>query len=158
MGLKSYFPHGSKVLSLNGTLQRRGVAMPAYPPWPEVIDGQTAMMSTSCKACRASIPGAIGEPAARQAPRQGYLDRGPSTPRIDALAQAGRRLLNGAPETPCTERKEALHDVSWDTGRCGQRGTSRSRTFNGLGTLNTRDETVRTFVHSDPRWTATEGG
>jgi hypothetical protein len=81
-------------------------------------------------------PGAIGEPAARQAPRQGCLDRCPSTPRIDALAQVGRRLLNVAPETPCSERKEAVHDVSEDTGRCCQRCQSLSRTFNGLPTLN----------------------
>jgi hypothetical protein len=43
MGLKSYFPHGGKVLRLNGTPHRRDVAMPAYLPWPDVIDGKTAI-------------------------------------------------------------------------------------------------------------------
>jgi hypothetical protein len=43
MGLKSYFPHDGKVLRLNGTLNRRDVAMPTYLPWPDMIDGNTAI-------------------------------------------------------------------------------------------------------------------
>jgi hypothetical protein len=56
MGLKLDFPHDGRMLRLNGAQHRRDVATPADLPWPDEMDGNTAIGKPTSRPTRGAPP------------------------------------------------------------------------------------------------------